>query len=255
MKKIIHIKKSGKNRYQIELDDKTTLKLYDEIILKYNLLFKKELDNDFISKLERENSKEDVYYQTLAFLSKKMRSKKEVLMFLEKEDIGLEEISKILHKLEQNRLLNDDEFARAYIQDRMLLSSDGPSKIKDFLLSNDIDNTTIDNYLAEIAQEQIQEKLEKIILKKIKSNTNKSMYALKKKIMFEVRNLGYEEWLIEQVFSGITLKENDTIVSKEYYKLHRKLSGKYQGDELERQIYYKLRQKGFSDTEIHNIKK
>ena len=46
---------------------------------------------------------------------------------------------------------------------------------------------------------------------------------------------------------------NDGDLKKEYEKLYRKISRKYQGEELKFQVKRKLYEKGFSKEEITNI--
>lgn len=253
MAKITGIKKCGGNKYQIELDGCIKIKIYDNVILKNNLLFKCEIDDFLLEQIKFENEREDSYYRVLNFISRKMRCEKEIIDFLDKLEIDFEEKNSIMKRLKQNQLINDKEYAKAYVQDKIFLSSDGPNKIKENLLNNHIDIRVIELAFSEIEEETILKKLEKIIFKKIKSNSTRSNYALKQKIIFEMKKLGYEEYMIIQILDTIKLEENNALVNKEYYKLYRKLSNKYQGDNLTYQIYYKLRQKGFTDNEIKSV--
>ena len=50
-----------------------------------------------------------------------------------------------------------------------------------------------------------------------------------------------------------TFKENDMLIQKEYDKLFRKLSKKYDGSELTYQLKQRLYQKGFNSLEIEKI--
>ena len=106
----------------------------------------------------------------------------------------------------------------------------------------------------ELNENEKNSKLEKLINKKIKSNTTKSSYALKQKIIYDMKNLGYDISMINEILDNSNISSNNNVISKEYSKLYHKLSNKYEGEELSRQIYYKLRSKGFNDEEITNIK-
>jgi regulatory protein len=59
--------------------------------------------------------------------------------------------------------------------------------------------------------------------------------------------------MIEEIIKSKDFKENDMLVQKEYDKLYRKLSKKYDGSELTYQIRQKLFQKGFNSLEIEKI--
>ena len=183
-----------------------------------------------------------------------MRSKKEVIDFIDKLDYDYKEKEEVLKRLISHHLINDKMYARAYVQDKFSLTSDGPIKIRESLVHNNIDNSIIEELLNELDKNEIYSKLEKLINKKIKSNTTKSSYALKQKIIYDMKNLGYDISMINEILDNSNISSNNNVISKEYSKLYRKLSNKYEGEELSRQIYYKLRSKGFNDEEITNIK-
>ena len=53
--KIVKFKKTGKSKYKLYLENNQTLSLYEDIIIKHNLILKKEIDNNEINKLVKEN--------------------------------------------------------------------------------------------------------------------------------------------------------------------------------------------------------
>ena len=253
--KIENIKKNGNNQYSITFEDKTKIKLYDDVILKSGLLYKKELSLQELENLEKENKKEVAYHQILNLLSKKMRTNKEIIDYLEKKEIDFLEQKTIIERLEKNRLLNDELYAKANIQDHLLLSNDGPNKIKDFLVKQNISEGIIDKYINDYPKEDIYNKAKKIILKKVKSNHNKSIFTLKQHVLLDMTNMGYDKSLVLDILDNISIDNNVNIVTKEYQKIKRKISTKFEGETLEKQIYYKLRSKGFSEAEIELIDK
>lgn len=251
--KIISIKKSSKSKYKILLENDKSINIYDNVILNNNLLFKKEINEELLSKLEKENEEEDIYYKAINFISKKIRSKKEINEYLLKLDIPYSLKDKINERLASNLLINDEMYAKAYIHDKVYLSNDGPYKIKNDLVHNDIDDDTVNEVISKIDENIIYEKLTKLILKKINSNHNKSNYMLKQKIVGDMINLGYSKEMILEIIEE-NLKSNSNIVDNEYKKIYKKLEKKYEGDELEKQVINKLFQKGFSNEDINNIK-
>ena len=85
---------------------------------------------------------------------------------------------------------------------------------------------------------------DKIITRIIKSNRNKGNSFLKRKIVNELNTEGFSSSLIENEVAKIEFKSDEDIAKKEYEKLHKKLSRKYSGTELELKIKQKLYQKG-----------
>lgn len=252
--KIDKITKNKNGKYKIIFDNKDSLITYDDVILNNGILFKKELTSEELNKINIESNYYDVYNKVIKFISIKMRSLKEIQKFLDKKEIPENDKDKIIKKLKEINLINDEKFANAYFQDRINLSNDGPYKIKQELRNNDIKNDVIEDIYSKIDQSIIYEKLDKLIQKKIKSNRNKSNYMLKQKIVGDMINLGYDKSMILEILEN-RMDTNNSIINNEYYKLRKKLSRNYSDYELERQIKLKLQQKGFSLEEINGIEK
>ena len=79
--KINKFKKVGKSKYKIIFDN-TDITLYEDVILKYDLLIKSEVDIDLIDKIIKENEHYDAFYSALNYIEIKMRNKKEELLLL-----------------------------------------------------------------------------------------------------------------------------------------------------------------------------
>lgn len=250
--KIEEIKKEKSGKYKIVLDTKEIITTYDDVILNNGLLFHKEVDSKLLNKLNEETNYYDIYNKTIKFIERKLRSKKEIELFLDKNGVSNSNKKKILSKLESINLINDEMFSNAYFQDRINLSSDGPYKIISELRKNNINEELINKIENKIDENVIYEKLNKLVVKKIKSNHNKSNYMLKQKIVGDMINLGYEKNMIVEIINK-NLVNNDIIVNSEYKKLYNKLSKKYSDDELQKMIKNKLIQKGFSIEEINKI--
>ena len=241
------IKKKNK-KYKIILDNGLEIKTFDDVIINNSLLYNKTINNDLLEKINKENDYYDVYYKVVNLISKKLRSEKEIKDFLEKYDVDK---SKIINKLKSINLINDKNFVKAYISDKINLSNDGLDKIKNDLLKHNIDINLIMDEISKIDNDLIDQKIEKLIIKKTK-NSNYSGYKLKYKIVNELINLGYDKSRIVEIYDNLNIK-NDDVIIKEYNKLYNKLSKKYQDKELEYKINIKLYNKGFTKEEIENI--
>lgn len=240
--KIIKYKKI-RNKYRVYLDNDETIDLYENIILKYELLIKKNVDSSLLNKIRKDNDKENAYEISLNYISIKMRTKKEINKYLTKKNYDKSLIEDTIKRLEKNNLLNDELYIKSYISDKVNLSNDGPYKIKRYLLDNDLNEDLVNKYIDEIDEESLKEKLDRLIDKKIKTIKNCSGNVLKFKVMNYFINLGYDKKLIEDILSDKEI--NNAGGEKEYQKLYNKYSKKYEGYELERIISQKLYQKGY----------
>lgn len=245
--KIINIKKQN-NKYKIKLED-GIIETYDEVIIKNNILYKKEIDEKLKNKIEEENKYYDTYNEIVKLINKKLRSEKEIKEIMNKKQIENQE--KLIKSLKNANLINDQLYTRAYIHDKISFSNDGINKIKKDLLNQEIEEKIIDNELEKINQEEQKQKLEKLITKKLNSNTKYSNKMIKQKLTNYFINLGYDKEDISNLLDN--KKTNNEIIKKEYNKLMNKYKTKYDEEKLKYIIKQKLYQKGFNIEEINEI--
>lgn len=241
--KIIKYKKC-KNKYKVFFDNNESIDLYEDVILKHDLLLKKEISDKDIEVIKKANNKEEIYYVSIKYYSIKMRTKNEMKLYLKKKNYSDDDIDNTINRLIEEGIINDEKYARAFINDKIHLSNMGPYKIKNELLKNGISEEIIDKYIDEIDQEEIRNKLERLIDKKINTIKNCSGSVLKYKIMNYFINEGYNKYDIEDILESKNLNNGD--IEKEYNKLYNKYSKKYSGYELENIIKQKLYQKGYN---------
>lgn len=248
--KIESIKKSGK-KYKIQFENKTKINTYDDVILNNGLLFNKEIDEDLLNKLNVESNYYDIYYKTLNYITRKLRSEKEINEYIDKLKVNENDKKNIIKKLKEIGFIDDKKFTKAYISDRINLSNDGPYKIKKELLNHNIDEEFIDENLSKIDNEMIIDKISKLISKKIK-NSKYTGFILKQKTVEYLVNLGFDRGIVSSIYDEFDIN-NDELLKKEYEKIYKKLSIKYRGKELENKVKNKLFKKGFTIEEINRV--
>lgn len=243
--KIKKYKKLARGQYSIILDDDSILNLHEDLILKYDLLLTKEIDNTMINVFLEENKKYTAYSDALRYLGIKMRSIKEIYEYLDKKMYSNEIINEVVEKLKKEKYLDDNLYASYYVVDRIKMSNDGPYKIMKDLEKKGICIEYINNSIIKFNDKVQQDKIDKLINKQIKSNHNKSSILLKKKILEYLINLGYDRSIILSRLNVIYNFDDEDIKNKEYEKIYKKLSRKYSGYELEQMIKKKMYEKGF----------
>lgn len=244
--KIEKYKKLANGQYQIILTNKT-INLYEEVILKYELLYKKDISKELLDRIISTNDYWFVYYTALKYLKVKARSKGEVYRYLKSKDLKIEFIEYNIDSLEKQGYINDERYASSFLNLRLLTTSKGPLKIKRELIDKQIDVNIIDKIMLSYTKEIEEEKINKVVAKKIKSNHNKSNTILKQKIINDLLTDGFSKELVLGVVNNLKFSEDSEIRRREYDKIHKKLSRKYKGEELLFNIKQKMYQKGFKD--------
>lgn len=246
-------KKKNGNIYEIKFKDNTKLSLYDDTIIKYNLLVNKKIATKTLKEILDFNQKIEAYYKALKYLSIKMRTKYEISNYLIKNNYDEKIILETIKRLEKEKYLDDTLYIKSYINDQINLSLKGPQKIRQELLKLGFKEEIFQDYLNSFSNDIWQEKIMKIITKKVKSNHNLSDKMLKEKTKQYFLKEGY---FLNQILENIDNFEftiDDNILMKEFNKECIKLSKKYRGYELQNKLKYNLYRKGFDLSSIDKL--
>ena len=86
--KILKYRRGSNGKYKIVLDTGMELVLYEEVILEYNLLLNKIINEEILVELDKANQECDVYHVALKTLNSRIKSIEDLRFFLiKKEDI------------------------------------------------------------------------------------------------------------------------------------------------------------------------
>lgn len=252
--KIKSYKKLKNNSYKITFQDSIEeCILYDEVILKYNLLVKKDISKKELEECQKENERFSCYYKAIQYLTHKSHSKKEVYDYLKKQKYKEKDIHYTLQLLEEKKLINDEVYLQMFINDQIHLTNNGPKKIMRKLMDLGFTENKINEVLSQVPTDVWQEKLEHIITKKINANKKDGINKIKEKIIYSCMNEGYQKEDILSILENKKMPENTDALLKEIQKLYKKLSDKYMGSTLTYQIKGRLLQKGFSYEKIEEV--
>lgn len=245
---IFRYKKLKNNVYEITLKDNTTVKLYDNTILKYNLLINKIINNKTYQEIIDYNNTLDAYYKSIKYLTTKLRSETEIRKYLTNKEYDYNIIESTINRLKKENYINDDIFLKSYINDKINLTLDGPYKIKRNLINlgfkEDINKyLNIDN----------KDRIIKIINKKIKQNNKYNTNTLKQNIYNYLINQGYSKEEFIKYIDNIKIDDNKYL-SKDIDKLINKYKNKYNDKKtLKYIIKNKLYQKGYNQENIGDL--
>lgn len=238
--KITSIKLNKNGKYVVTIDNEK-YNLYQDTILKYLLFSKKEIDNTLFENIIKDNNFYDAYYKIIKFVSIRLRTENEIRKKLNTLFILKKDQDKIINKLKEQGYLNDELYIKSYINDKINLSLEGPEKVKRELLKNGFNEEDILKYLC-LFEDINEERINKIINKKLKANHNLSKKMFIVKVGNDLRNLGYTNY--REILENIDFDDKD-IYQKEYDKIYNKLIKKYPPEKADILTKQKLYTKGF----------
>lgn len=242
-------KKLKNNIYELELDNGSLVKLYDDVIVKYSLLINKKIDSKLLDEITKYNTSLDAYYLSLKYISKKLRCEKEIEKYLTKLEFNKDVIDKTISKLNKDGYLKHNIYIKSYINDIYNFNNYGPDKIIFNLRELGFNLNEIEPYLED---KDFRSKAIKIIDKKVKANHKLSNYMLKQNISNYLINLGYPKDIFYDYLDNIKINNKDILV-KEASNYIKKYSKKYENKELLYFVKDKLYKKGYNSDEIDEV--
>lgn len=246
--RILKFKKIGIDKYKVIFENNELI-LYEDIILKYNLISKNEINIDELENILEDNKCAEMYSMSLKYISTRLRSKKEIENYLLKKGYDINNIYKVISKLEDSGVLDEKKYIEAYINDSINLKNIGPYKIKEELIKLGFDENQVDINLSNIEENVWINKINNYISKLINGSKTHSSNMLRQKILNDLYIKGYDKELIYPLLEKIVVIDNNNI-KLEYEKAYKKYSSKYKNNELNKKIILYLQRKGYNYSEI-----
>lgn len=233
----------GNGRYEVVIDNDRYI-IYEDIILKYNVLGKGSISVLELNTYLKDNIFYEAYYKAVKYINVKLRTSREIFDYLVKAGYDVSLVSKVVDKIIKDGYINEEVYTECYINDQINLKVVGPLRIEKDLLGLGISKSVISKYIGNYSKEVQVSKINKFIAKEVKLNSNKSSYVLKNKILISLVNKGFYKDDIVRCLDNVVI-DDSLMYEKEYKKTYDKLSKKYNGKELEYKVKQKMYQKGF----------
>lgn len=256
MAKITRITTQQKNkqRYNIFLDDGDGEKYgfsVDEAVLVSERLQKDlELDDATIAVLVQKDTLHKSYAQAINYLSYRMRTKKEIYDYLVKKETDPEHITSIIDKLISEGLINDEQFAEAFVDTRIHTSDKGPMLIQRELAEKGVARPIAERSVEKYTYGIQYEKALKWVEKKQKQAKKNAFRKQLQQIQATLMQKGFTQDVIQDVAGAIKEdKDGDAeweAILHHGEKLLRKHQRNLTGFKLRNKLKEGLYRKGFA---------
>lgn len=141
-------------------------------------------------------SKAEAYLKATSFCAYQERCRQEVREKLYNYELADTEVEEILEKLENEKFLNEERFARAFAGGKFRLKKWGKIKIRQELKMRGIPEEYIRKGLQELNEEEYTDVLTSLLEKKKNSERLKNTAEDKQKLLRFALSKGYEQDLI-----------------------------------------------------------
>lgn len=193
----------GSNRFNISLDGEYCFSLSDLDLSISGLRLGQELSSADVEKFKEQAGEAKAYALALRFLGIRLRSRRELVDYLDRKDCERSESETALERLEELGLVDDRRFAEAWIANRQAVSPRSKQRLAQELVAKGIDRAVVDAALEEIDPEAEVTALKTLIERKQKL----SGYADERKLTAYLQRQGYRWNLIKEALQQ--LKDED----------------------------------------------
>ncbi|MEW9502047.1 recombination regulator RecX [Jeotgalibacillus marinus] len=246
--------KRSNERYNIFLDGTYAFSVDEEVLARNQLSKNKELTDFDIGEIQYEDEIRKGFNKALVYLSYRMRSEYEIVLHLREHEMGDACIEEIMHKLRQYGYVNDEDYAKAFVNTQLRTSDKGPRHMGNGLKEKGVAPQITEAILEQIRVEEWQERAEQVIEKVIKKNPKQSKMQIKKKGEDTLSRKGYSGSVVSNVLANLTIErdkdEQWLAIYSQAKKAHTKYSKKYEGYEYKQRMKQTLFRKGFGMEEI-----
>ncbi|MFC4556826.1 recombination regulator RecX [Virgibacillus kekensis] len=250
----ITTQKRRKDRYNIFLDngngEEYGFSVDEAVLIEFGLRKNMELDDSMITTLIKKDTLHKSYTLAINFLSYRMRTKKEIYDYLEKKEVDQEHINKIMKKLEDEGLIDDNQFAEAFVRTRIHTTSKGPLLVKKELMEKGVSKSIAEEAVDLYNYETQFKKAMKWVKKKLNSSKNNSFQKQLQQLQGTLMQKGFTQDVIKDVINEARYEKDDDVEWDALYvqgeKLLRKNRKKYEGFELRQKMKEALYRKGFA---------
>lgn len=200
MPKVTNIKVQAKNKDRISIfaDSKYVFSLSYWQLSKANLTIGMELSNEQIEKLKHDSDFGKLHDRTYNWLLIRPRSAWEVEQYLAKKASDEQSSSKLIEKFKEKGLINDEEFARRWVENRRLLKPMSKLKLRQELIQKRVPKEIITMAITADEADEL-EVLKELIIKKRRI----TRYQDDKKLMEYLARQGFMYGDIKEAFEQL----------------------------------------------------
>jgi regulatory protein len=149
--------RSKRAQYDVYLDGSLALELSDWTIGKFGLRTGDDLDEQLIDTIKSAEAETRAKNIAINYLSYRPRSSKEIIFHLTKKGFEHECAENVTRHLQSVKMIDDNQFAHAFVRDRLKRKPTGETLLRQQLLTKGISSAMADKILTELVSPQSQQ--------------------------------------------------------------------------------------------------
>lgn len=189
-----------KDRYSIYIDEKYSFALSESGLLNSGLSIGQDLSDEEIEQLKNFSAEDKGVYRVLDLVARRPRSRGEITDYLKRKKYSGEEIEKILNTLSERGYIDDEDFAKRWVESRRLLKPISKRKLRLELMQKKVSEEVISSVLEDTEVDEKQ-----VIRELIEKKRKQTRYQDGQKLMQFLIRQGFNYHDVKSVFEDLNI--------------------------------------------------
>ena len=190
-------------------------------------LNEKEIDELEIEEILFADQIQKALQMAMNYLSYRMRTKEEIVTYLNEKEIEPFVVSEVIKKLEEQRLINDEQFALSYVRTQMNTSMKGPEVIAQELKDKGVSSHIIEVAIVEYPFDIQLDHAKKLIEKYAPKYSKDSYKTMMQKVEMTLKRKGYSFTIIQEAMNEVEIAQDTDEEWENVVKQGEKYKKKY----------------------------
>ena len=199
----IEAQKKRKNRYNIFVDDKFEVGVFEKDLMEMGIVKDKEITKKELKKIKEKSNEGKAKDKALRLLSLRPRSIKELEDKLLKKGYDYKVVKKIMSWLKKERYLDDKGFAKSWVLNRKKFHPLGKRRLSLELKKKQVPEEIIEREISRVSQRQEVIQAKDLAKRRIKIYKNEDKYKKREKIIAFLQRRGYNWDVIKEAIEKI----------------------------------------------------
>ncbi|MBD0380281.1 RecX family transcriptional regulator [Paenibacillus sp. WST5] len=205
---MVEKQKRGKHRYNIFINDEYAFSVHEDIMIKHRLLKGETIDPEQMLTILRDEERNKAYTKALGMIGRRPHSSSEVKRKLKEHGFEQPIIQWTIDTLEQQNYINDEDFAKMWMEHRIYTQRKGRNLVRQELQQKGIHKELVQGAMQTIDPDEELEGALKVARTKWKQTSGEMIDKKRKTAAFLMRR-GYTGSVVSKVLTQLGGSSND----------------------------------------------
>lgn len=197
-------RQKNRPRYNIYINEEYAFAVHEDILLKFQIRKGKEIDETDIREVLVAEERHRAEQLALRYLGYRPRTATQIRDYLKEKGFEAKEIEAVIHSFIEKEYINDENYAKQWVDERKRLRPRGRHLLKQELIQRGVEEDLIEEVLSQHLSDQDEKFLiHQLIQKKWKPHSFPNGYEVKKKMVPFLQRKGFSLHIVLSVVQTV----------------------------------------------------